>query len=90
MGPDIKDHEDALSALTSKPRFVKLNRSAVLAMDPKSRAEVEKLEIDARTLTPDEARRIEDREPLSDSDYAQFDRLFGSKNVQPTKGATLA
>lgn len=90
MGPDIKDHEDALSALTSKPRFVKLNRSAVLAMDPKSRAEVEKLEIDARTLTPDEARRIEDREPLSDSDYAQFDRLFGSKNAQPTKGATLA
>lgn len=83
LGPDIKDHEDALSGWVARPRFVKLNRNSLLAMDPKTRAEVVKLQIDARTLTPDEARRIDDREPLTGADYDQFDRLFGSKNTSP-------
>lgn len=84
MGPSIKRREDALSTLTPKPRFVKLNRSAFLAMDDKTRAELLKLRIDSRTLTPDQARRIEDEPPLTDDDYTQFDRLFGSKNPTPT------
>jgi HK97 family phage portal protein len=90
LGPSVKRREDALSTLTAKPRFVKLNRSAILAMDPKSRAELLNLQIDGRVLTPDQAREIEDLPPLSEFDYAQFDRLFGARTKpQPrTSGGT--
>ncbi len=88
MGPSIKRREDALTTLTPKPRFVKLNRSAFLAMDDKTRAELLKLRIDSRTLTPNQARRFEDEPELVDSDYAEFDRLFGNPNkTTPQKGS---
>ena len=90
MGPDVKDHEDALTPLAAAPRYVKLNRSVVLAMDDKTRAEIFRMRIDSRTLTPDQARALDDQAPLAPADYEQFDRLFGSKNLQPTKGVTPA
>jgi HK97 family phage portal protein len=76
LGAAIKRREEALSRLTPKPRFVKLNRDAILAMDAKSRAELFKLQIESRTRTPDQARALEDQLPLSDADYAQFERLW--------------
>lgn len=86
MGPVLKRREDALSTLTSRPRFVKLNRSAFLAMDAKTRADLLKVRIDSRTLTPDQARFIEDEPSLTEADYAQFDRLFGPPTKTPEKG----
>lgn len=79
LGGAVKRREDALSRLVPGGRYVKLNRSAVLAMDDKTRAELFKLKIDARTMTPDQVRAIEDQPPLTDEDYAQFDRLFGAR-----------
>lgn len=84
MGPALKRTDDELTELTSRPRFVRLNRKALLAMDPAAAAELLKVQIDSRTRTPDEARLIDDLPPLTDGDYAQFDRLFGSKNPTPT------
>lgn len=87
MGPVLKRREDALSTLTPRPQFVKLNRSAFLAMDDKTRAELLKLRIESRTLTPDQARTFEDQPALEAADYAQFDRLFGNPNKStPQKG----
>lgn len=82
LGPDVKRREDALSALTPKPWFVKLNRSAVLAMDDAARAEVLSERIKSRQLAPSEARAIEDREPFTEDQLAEFDRLFGNPNKQ--------
>lgn len=79
MGGALKRREDALTNVVASPRFVKLNRAAIYAMDEKTRAEIFKLRIDSRTLTPDEARSIDDNQPLTDEDYAQFDRLFGAR-----------
>jgi HK97 family phage portal protein len=92
LGPAVTRRESALTTLSSRPRFVKLNRNALLAMDPQTRASVFKTQIDSRTLTPDEARALDDRAPLSEEQKAQFDRLFG-KGTQPqpttaTPGAT--
>ena len=84
MGPSLKRTDDALTTLTPRPRYVKLNRNALLAMDPKSAADLIKVQIDSRTRTPDEARLIDDLAPLTEADYAQFDRLFGSPNATPT------
>lgn len=76
LGSAIKRRNDALSRLTPRPRFVKLNSDALLAMDPKARAELFKMQIDSRTRTPDQVRRLEDQLPLSEADYAQFERLW--------------
>lgn len=84
MGPALKRTDDELTAITPSPRFVRLNRNALLAMDPTTAAELLKVQIESRTRTPNEARQIDDRPPLTEADYAEFDRLFGSKNQNPT------
>lgn len=89
LGGAVKRREDALSRLTPAGQFVKLNRSAVLAMDDKTRAELFKTRIDSRTMTPDQVRALEDEMPLTETDYAQFDRLFGARtpNQPQTAGS---
>lgn len=87
LGPSVDAREDALGRLTPRPRFVKLNRSSLLAMDDKTRAEVDKLKIDARTLAPSEAREKEDRAPFTPEQLAEFDALFGNPNKPTPQGA---
>ena len=87
LGPSVDAREDALSRLTARPRFVKLNRSSLLAMDDKTRAEVNQLQISARTLTPSEAREKDDRAPLTPEQIAEFDALFGNPNKPTPQGA---
>ncbi|MFF2331817.1 MULTISPECIES: phage portal protein [unclassified Streptomyces] len=93
LGPAVARREEAFTyGLVSGPRFVKLNSDAMLRMDPEARARTIRSEIDARTLTPDEARALQDRPPLTPADYEQFDRLFGSRAAvvtpTPAPGAT--
>lgn len=79
LGGAVKRREDALSRLVPGGRYVKLNRSAVLAMDDKTRAEVLKMRIESRTITPDQVRALHDEMPFDEEDYKQFDRLFGPR-----------
>ncbi|MCY0930793.1 phage portal protein, partial [Streptomyces sp. H27-H1] len=88
LGPAIVRREDALSSLTSRPRFVKLNTDALLRMDPQTRAAMLRTQIESRQLAPSEARELEDRQPFTDLQLAEFDRLFGTKNPAPVPGAT--
>lgn len=83
LGPAVTRRENALTRLSSRPRFVKINRHALLAMDPQTQAAVLKTRIDSRTLTPSEARALYDQPPLTDQQLAEFDRLFG-KGTTPT------
>lgn len=87
MGPDVKDHEDALTGLTPAPQYVKLNSSAVLRMDDKSRADLNEVLIRSRQATPTETRSFEDRAPFTPEDLAEFDRLFGKpgKELSPSE-----
>ena len=87
LGGVVRRRERALSRLTLGDRYVKLNRSAVLAMDDKTRAEVFKMRIESRTMTPDEVRRLEEMPPLSEPEYSQFDRLFGARTPNQPKTA---
>lgn len=82
LGPAVKRREDALSRLTSRPRFVKLNTNALLRMDPQTQAAVLKTQIDGRMIAPSEARALYDRMPFTEEQLAEFDRLFG-KGTQP-------
>ncbi len=77
LDPALSRREDALTTLTPSPHYVKLNRGKLLAMDPATRAATNKVRIDSRTLTPNEARALEDMAPLTDAQYDEFDRAFG-------------
>nr|WP_243861292.1 phage portal protein [Cellulomonas uda] len=76
LGGALNRRDTALSRMTPRPRFVRLNRSAILAMDPVTRAELFKTQIESRQRTPDEARGKDDVLPLTEADYAQFERLW--------------
>ncbi len=78
LGPAIRRREDALSRLLPAPWRVRLCTDDLLRMDPQTLASVIKTEIDSRTLTPDEARAMRNRPPLTPDDLAQFTQLFGS------------
>jgi hypothetical protein len=62
---------------------VKLNRNALLSMDPQTQASVISTRITSRTLAPSEARALYDQPPFTEQQMAEFDRLFG-KGAQPT------
>ena len=87
LGPAITRREVALSAALPEPRYVKFNTDALLRMDPAGRAEVIKTAIEGRWLGVDEARELENRQPLTPEQEAQFGRLFGTRNQAPTTGA---
>lgn len=90
LGPAITRREGALDELVVAPRYVKLNRSALLAMDPETQARTLQMRIASRTLTPNEARALDDRLPLLDEQYAEFDRLFPAKATPPKTGVVPA
>lgn len=82
IGPAINRREKALSRALPAPRFVNLNTDAVLRMDPQTRADVLGKQVKDRLLVPSEARALDNRQPFTDADYAEFDRLFGNPNKQ--------
>lgn len=78
LGPAKNRRDDALSGLLARPRYVRLNQdAAVLQMDPQTRASVLGQMVRDRLMTPTEAREKLDRQPLTEADCAEFDRLWG-------------
>jgi hypothetical protein len=66
-----------LTTLTPRPQYVKLNSDALLRMDPATRTQTLLAQVAGRTLAPSEARAVDDRAPFTESQLAEFDRLFG-------------
>lgn len=87
LGPAVVRRERALNRLTPRPRYVKLNTDALLRMDPQTRAQTLRTQIEARTLAPSEARELDNRPPFTEQQLAEFDRLFGSPNKPPAAQA---
>lgn len=91
LGPAVARREDALGrGLVPGPRYVKLNTDALLRMDPEARARTMQTRINSRTLAPSEARELEDLPPFTESQLAEFDRLFGSPRTPPTTATSGA
>jgi HK97 family phage portal protein len=85
LGPAIVRREKALSQLVPGQRFVKLNTDAILRMDPLTKAQVFKTEIDSRSRTPDEAREKNNLPPLTQAQKDQFKELFPGKAPSPAE-----
>lgn len=90
IGPAIARREEALSwGFLPRPRYLKLNTSALLRMDPKSRLESHKVAIDSRIYPPSRALDLENMPPLTPDEEAEFARLFPTKASTPaTPGGT--
>ncbi len=90
LGPDVQRREKELTKLLPAPRYVKLTTAALLRMDPQTRSQVMKTNIESRLLTNTEARALEDRPKLTAADLAEFTRIYGPpKSVaapRPTGG----
>lgn len=76
LGPAIIRREYALNDLYPIEQYVKFNTDALLRMDPLTRAQMMKLEIDTRLMTPDEGREILNRKPLTQEQIDQFNTLW--------------
>ncbi len=82
-GPDLKRTNDALTSLTARPRFARLNQNAVLAMDPLTAAQLMSTQIGAKLRAPSELRGSDDYAPFSDEQFDALRRL----GLIPTTGA---
>lgn len=98
LGPAIARRENAFSnRLLPRPRQVEFDTDRLLRMDPQTRAEWIKSQIESRVLTPNEGRKFYDRKPLTDADYKQWElaglnktatgALTGAENL-PTPAGT--
>jgi len=83
LGPAINRRERRWSRLLPRPRFVKLNTDAFLRMDPETRARVLNAAIAARRLAPSEVRALDNNEPFTPEQIAEFAALFGDPNRKP-------
>lgn len=90
LGPAVVRRERALTRLVAPPRYVKLNSDALLRMDPKSRAEMFKIQVDSRTLAPSEARELDNRLPFTQSQIDEFEKLFGAPRALSPSATTGA
>lgn len=84
LGPAVGRREDALSDLTPRPRFVKLNTDSLLRMDPMQRSAMLAAEVAGRLRAPSEARALHNLPPYTESQLAEFDRLWGRPNTAPS------
>jgi HK97 family phage portal protein len=75
MGPAVARREDALSSLLAEPRFVKLNTSAVLRMDPETTSRILINEVQGKITAPSEARALMNRAPFTADQIAEFEQL---------------
>jgi len=80
LGPAYIRRERALSWLTPGPRFVKFATKALLRMDPAAASTMLGQQIKDRMIAPSEARELDNREPFTPDQLAEFDRLFGNPN----------
>lgn len=82
IGPAVKRREDALTKLTPRPQFVKLNSDALLRMDPATRVAMLQAQVNARVLAPSEWRALDNRPPLTATQKAEFVELFGAPGAK--------
>jgi HK97 family phage portal protein len=80
LAPTIARRETTLSRLLPQPRYMKFNTSSLLRLDDETRAQVLQTRINSRTLTPDEARELENMPPLTSAQITAFHNLFGDPN----------
>lgn len=86
LGPAIKRREDALTRLTVRGQYVKLNTAALLRADLAGRMNAYKIGASVGAYSLDEIRALEDRPPLTPEQLAALKDagLLGAKTTTTT------
>jgi HK97 family phage portal protein len=94
LGPSIIRREEALTNLLPQPRYVKLNTDGLLRLDPMSRQQLIRSQLETWQVTNDEARELDDKAPLTDADIERMTEIYGKPRAsgtgQPTPGEAAA
>jgi hypothetical protein len=77
LGPTVTRREKNLTKLLPTPRYCKLNRDALLAMDPETRQRVIRSRLETWQTTNSEARRLDNLPPLSPAERAEMIDIYG-------------
>jgi HK97 family phage portal protein len=77
LGPTIMSREDALSKLLPRPRYVKLNTDALMRMDPITRQQLLRSQIESWFLTNTEVRALNNLPPLTLAQKQELTELYG-------------
>lgn len=86
LGPVIKGRETSFSnSLLAKPRYAKMNTSALLRMDDETREKIIKSKLETKQITWTEARALEERAPFTPEQLAEIEMMFaiGAKAAAP-------
>jgi HK97 family phage portal protein len=68
--------EDAFTNAMPRPQYAKFNADALVRADMKTRMETHQIQLDIGLETQDEARRVEDKAPLTDQEKADWLALY--------------
>jgi HK97 family phage portal protein len=90
LGPTVNRRENTLSKLLPRPRYVKLNTSALLRMDDETRQKVLRSRVESWFLTNTEARALENNAPLTAAQLAEMRDIYGSPKIGGTGGGAPA
>lgn len=82
LNPAIIRRETALSNALARPRFVKLNTDALLRMDPTGRVNVINAQRASNSITPTEARELDNRPAYTPEQIAEL-KTFASLSAGP-------
>jgi HK97 family phage portal protein len=72
LGPTITRREAKLTEMLPRPRFFEFDTDYLMRMDPVTRAEWVKTQIDSRAITVTEARAVFGRDPATDTMYEEY------------------
>lgn len=82
LGPTVIRREHNWSRrLLPQPRYVKLNTDALLRMDPKSRQDMIKSQLETKQITITEARALDNRPKYTKAQEAEVEKFFPAKKA---------
>lgn len=88
LGPTFVRRERTFSSrLLPAPRFAKFNTDALLRMDPLARSQKLIAEVAGRITAPSEARALNNQQPFTEDQYAEFERLWPTRAPQTQQQA---
>lgn len=88
LAPAVIRREFWLSRLLPTPRYVKLNTDALLRMDPLTRQQLLRSQLEGWQITNTEARGLDNRAPLSTADLDEMTEIYGSPKISGSKGGS--
>lgn len=86
LGPTISRREAAITEMIPRPRQFEFDTDYLMRMDPVTRANWVMTQINARAITPNEARAVFGRDPMTDDQYEEFFRaglVHGKSSILP-------